>query len=205
MHIPARLTVLLCLFYSNFAPYVAPFAPFVLTRTGQISPSSHTPIATSSILASTSSTIWTPVVLYEEHVVESSKSGPPTQDITVEDLTPAINELVQSSGVQEGTVTVVSRHTTTAVAINEWESRLVDDIRSWLLGLAPPDDRSALPTPGGGVSYLHNDIDARPDSEDEKERCVENGWDVSSFDGPRGLAAWRAQEVRACESRRTNQ
>ena len=112
----------------------------------------------------------------------------------MEDLTPSISALVERSGVLEGTVTVVSRHTTTAITINEWESRLVDDIRSWLLGLAPPDDRSAIPVPGGGVRYLHNDIDKRPDSVDERRRCVENGWDVSSVKGSRGLAAWRAQE-----------
>ena len=104
----------------------------------------------------------TPVCVYEEHVVKTSKPGPPAQDITVEDLTPTLNALVQSSGVREGTVTVVSRHTTTAITINEWESRLVDDIRTWLLKIAPPDDRSAVPTPEGGVSYFHNGSVARP-------------------------------------------
>lgn len=136
----------------------------------------------------------TPVCVYVEHVVKTSKPGPPAQDITVEDLTPTIHALVESSGVREGTVTVVSRHTTTAITINEWESRLVQDIRTWLLRLAPPDDRSAVPTPEGGVTYYHNDIDQRPDSADERQRCLENGWDIGSMDGAKGLAAWRAQE-----------
>lgn len=136
----------------------------------------------------------TPVCVYEEYLVRTSKPGPPAQDITVENLTPKINAVVQSSGVREGTVTVVSRHTTTAITINEWESRLVDDIRAWLLKLAPPDDRSEVPTTEGGVAYLHNDIDERPDSSDERQRCRENGWDIDDMDGPRGLAAWRAQE-----------
>ena len=135
-----------------------------------------------------------PVCVYTEHLVKTSKHGPPAQDITVEDLTPAIKELVASSGLRQGTVTVVSRHTTTAVTINEWESRLVNDIRTWLLRLAPPDDRSALPTPVGGITYFHNDIDKRPDSDDERQRCRDNGWDINNMDGPRGLAAWRAQE-----------
>ena len=143
---------------------------------------------------SASPPLMVPVCVYEEHVVKTSKPGPPAQDITVEDLTPTINALVESSGVQEGTVTVVSRHTTTAVTINEWESRLVEDIRSWLLRLAPPDDRSVVSMPGGGVLYFHNDIDKRPDSEDERQRCKENGWDIDKMDGPKGLAAWRAQE-----------
>lgn len=148
----------------------------------------------SGLCALRGTSLTVPVCVYEEHVVKTSKRGPPLQDITVEDLTPTINAMVKSSGVQEGTVTVVSRHTTTSVTINEWESRLVDDIRSWLLKLAPPDDRSAVPISGGGVTYSHNDIDKRPDSQDEQQRCLENGWDITTSDGPRGLAAWRAQE-----------
>ena len=144
--------------------------------------------------AAAAATTWTPVTVYEELTVKTSIPGPPAQDITVEDLTPAVNALVQRSGLLEGTVTVVSRHTTTAITINEWESRLVDDIRTWLLKLAPPDDRSAVPTPQGGVSYFHNDIDKRPDSEDERQRCIDNGWEIANMDGPKGLAAWRAQE-----------
>jgi thiamine phosphate synthase YjbQ (UPF0047 family) len=150
--------------------------------------------ASQAVTGDKSLPLTTPVCIYEEYVVKTSKPGPPAQDITVEDLTPAINALIARSGVREGTVTVVSRHTTTAITINEWESRLVDDIRTWLLKLAPPDDRSAVPTPAGGVSYFHNDIDKRPDSEDERKRCLENGWDINIMEGPKGLAAWRAQE-----------
>ena len=36
---------------------------------------------------------------------------------------------VEQLGVQEGFVNVLSRHTTTAIAINECEARLLDDIR----------------------------------------------------------------------------
>lgn len=57
--------------------------------------------------------------------------------------------------MQEGWVNVVSRHTTTAVTLNECESRLMDDVRQFLLKLAPP----AYP-------YLHNDIHLRPATED---------------------------------------
>jgi thiamine phosphate synthase YjbQ (UPF0047 family) len=47
-------------------------------------------------------------------------------------------------------VTVLSRHTTTAVVINEAETRLMDDIRQWLHTMADP----SLP-------YLHNDLSRR--------------------------------------------
>ena len=73
------------------------------------------------------------------------------------------------SGIREGTVTVVSRHTTTGVTINEWESRLVRDIKTWLLELAPPDRRSAVGA-ADGPEYFHNDINQRPDSIAETQR-----------------------------------
>ena len=41
--------------------------------------------------------------------------------------------LVKDSKLQQGCVNVVSMHTTTAITINEWESRLVRDVRAWLL------------------------------------------------------------------------
>ena len=138
-----------------------------------------------------------PVCVYEQVVVHTSSPGPPAQEITVEDLTPFVTELVERSGVREGTVTVVSRHTTTGVTINEWESRLVRDVRNWLLLLAPPDVRSAIgdkreKNDGAPQQYLHNDIHLRPDSDDERQRCIENGWDVEN--DPEALAKWRAQE-----------
>ena len=91
---------------------------------------------------------------------------------------------------------ICSRHTTTAITVNEWESRLVRDIKHWLLQIAPPDYRSIAAAKGsggkGGPAYLHNDMDQRPESLDERQRCVENGWDVEN--DPAALAAWRAQE-----------
>ena len=45
---------------------------------------------------------------------------------------------------------VLSRHTTTAVVLNEDEPRLADDVRQWLRRLAPP-----------GEPYLHNDLHLR--------------------------------------------
>lgn len=95
------------------------------------------------------------------------------------------------SGLKQGTVTVISRHTTTAITINERESRLARDMEQYLLQLAPPDERSSASTAKMGVRYLHNDIDQRPESEEEKQRCRENGWDI---DEEEDLQAWRDQE-----------
>ena len=66
-------------------------------------------------------------------------------------------------------MTIISRHTTTGVTINEWESRLVSDTKAWLLQLAPPDRRSTVGE-ASGPTYRHNDLDQRPDSAAERQR-----------------------------------
>lgn len=98
---------------------------------------------------------------YEELGVDTKKG------IFLVDLTPLLRAALKSSGITEGVVTVLSRHTTTAITINEMEGRLVDDIRQYLLRLAPPD-----------YPYLHNDLHLRNGPP---------GW-------PGGDEAWRAQE-----------
>lgn len=109
-------------------------------------------------------------------LVATSKVGAPRQEISVEDVTGLIQEFVAESQLREGLVTVISKHTTTGITINEFEVRLASDLRRWLLEQAPPDERSdaasLVPVP---ARYAHNDIDARPESESEWRRCLENG------------------------------
>ena len=80
--------------------------------------------------------------------------------ISLHDLTPAIKALVVSAGIQSGFVTVTSQHTTTAIAINENEERLAEDVKAFLTRLIPPNDR-----------YMHNDIALRDCPEDEPENA----------------------------------
>jgi len=150
-------------------------------------------------------TLGAPICVYHQVDVPSSEPDPvPRQAISVEDLTPTLRRLLDASGMSNGLVTVISRHTTTSLTINEWESRLADDIADALLALVPPDERSISPASRKDVTYKHNDIHLRPfgdgdgngatgydvDSE-EAQRCRENGWDV---DDPVQLQAWRDQE-----------
>jgi secondary thiamine-phosphate synthase enzyme len=58
--------------------------------------------------------------------------------VSLHDITEDVRSAVSSAGVKNGTVTVLSRHTTTAVTINEAEPRLMDDVRVFLRKLAPP-------------------------------------------------------------------
>jgi len=55
------------------------------------------------------------------------------QNIAIHDLMPELRNVIAQSGIQNGFVTITSQHTTTAIAINENEQRLVDDIKT--LGL----------------------------------------------------------------------
>jgi secondary thiamine-phosphate synthase enzyme len=73
------------------------------------------------------------------------------QGICICNLTPEIQKFVTATGVQNGQVLVFSRHTTTALAINEYEERLLQDVTAFLKKLAPESD-----------SYLHNDLHLRP-------------------------------------------
>ncbi len=71
--------------------------------------------------------------------------------INIHNITPQIEALVASTPITNGQVLVFSRHTTTALAINENEERLLEDIKVFLQKLAPESDR-----------YLHNDLHLRP-------------------------------------------
>ncbi|MGK3737093.1 MAG: thiamine phosphate synthase YjbQ (UPF0047 family), partial [Bacillariaceae sp.] len=86
---------------------------------------------------------------YEEIQVDTDHA------MSVFDITPQIESIVAKSGCKEGTVTVLSKHSTVSVSINELEGRLVDDIRQFFLNLAPPH-----------LPYLHNDLDYRVGPED---------------------------------------
>jgi thiamine phosphate synthase YjbQ (UPF0047 family) len=109
----------------------------------------------------------------------------------VEDLTGTLQQLLRNSEMDCGTVTVLSRHTTTAITINERESRLARDMAQFLFQLAPPDERSERSVAVPGVRYQHNDIDQRPESDQEADRCRLNGWNI---DDAEQLQQWRDQE-----------
>ena len=81
------------------------------------------------------------VVDYTAVTLPAPAAGPPAQEVTVVDLMPFIRERIASTRLRDGSVNVISRHTTTAVTINEWESRLVRDVRAWLLRSATPKNK----------------------------------------------------------------
>ncbi|BAY25799.1 hypothetical protein NIES2100_56070 [Calothrix sp. NIES-2100] len=76
--------------------------------------------------------------------------------INIHNITPQIQDLINSTSIQNGQALIFSRHTTTALAINENEERLLEDIKVFLRKLAPESER-----------YLHNDLHLRVVPEDE--------------------------------------
>jgi len=74
-----------------------------------------------------------------------------TAGINIHNITPHIQDLITATPIKNGQALVFSRHTTTALAINEYEERLLTDIQVYLHKLAPESDR-----------YLHNDLHLRP-------------------------------------------
>lgn len=155
------------------------------------SSSTSTPRYTTTATPSSTEPLGDPICVYHQVTIPTSQSGPPRQAVAVEDLTPVLSDLLMDSGLKQGTVTVISRHTTTAITINERESRLARDIEQTLLQLIPPDERSSAAIAKAGVRYLHNDIDKRPESDEEAQRCRDNGWNI---DDPEELQKWRDQE-----------
>jgi secondary thiamine-phosphate synthase enzyme len=66
------------------------------------------------------------------------------------DLTQEISEIVAASGIANGIVNVQTRHTTTAVIVNEHEPLLLEDLKETLERLAPQQ-----------AYYRHNDFEIR--------------------------------------------
>jgi len=66
------------------------------------------------------------------------------------DLTERVLECVRRSGVSNGMVNLQTRHTTTALLVNENEPLLLEDMKQRLQALAPR-----------GLDYRHDDLEKR--------------------------------------------
>jgi secondary thiamine-phosphate synthase enzyme len=58
----------------------------------------------------------------------------------IHDLTEVVREMVRTTGVTAGLVTVSTMHTTTAVFVNEPQSALLEDVQQMLERLVPRGD-----------------------------------------------------------------
>jgi len=79
-------------------------------------------------------------------------SGAPLQLI---DITERVRERVAAAGLRDGLVTVLSRHTTARVNLNEREERLQRDMVAFLERMAPAD---------GDYGHNLDTVDGRPNA-----------------------------------------
>jgi secondary thiamine-phosphate synthase enzyme len=75
------------------------------------------------------------------------------------DLTAAVQDCLRRCGVRAGLASIQTRHTTTAILINEDEPLLHADLAALLDRLAPP-----------AYEYAHNDLARRADPEADESR-----------------------------------
>jgi len=68
------------------------------------------------------------------------------------DITDEVEEIVARTGVSHGWVNIQTKHTTTAIIVNENEPLLLEDLKRMLERLAPRSDQ-----------YEHNDFSRRVD------------------------------------------
>lgn len=94
------------------------------------------------------------------HVIHNHLELETGPGINLHDITPRLRQLIAECGLANGLLTVTSRHTTTALTINENEERLLEDVRGFFAKLVPAD-----------ATYLHNDIQLRDCSPDEPENA----------------------------------
>ncbi|MFX0096872.1 MAG: secondary thiamine-phosphate synthase enzyme YjbQ [Candidatus Hodarchaeota archaeon] len=95
-------------------------------------------------------------------------------------VTEQVREIVRNSGISNGIVAIFTKHTTTGITINEYESGLLQDLLSKLSELVPQ-----------GADYLHDRIDNNADSH---LKCSILGNSVSApvVDGFISLGTWQS-------------
>ncbi len=91
--------------------------------------------------------------LYREILKHTASGAPEFIDITQE-----VKDVLARSEIREGSVLVFTRHTTAAIEINEDEPLLMEDLKQFLLRIAPRDG-----------DYKHNDFFIRTANMTEDE------------------------------------
>jgi secondary thiamine-phosphate synthase enzyme len=93
--------------------------------------------------------------IHQETLKVSTQTG-----FSLYDLTPEVQQVIDQAQIRQGQVLLLVQHTTTALTINENETRLWEDIRMFAEKLAPVGDR-----------YLHNDLHLRTVPPDEPKNA----------------------------------
>lgn len=110
-------------------------------------------------------------------------------NIGIYNLTADLKDLLLKTDIKNGQLLLFSRHTTTALSINEYEERLLEDIKIYLRKLAPETNK-----------YLHNDLHLRVVPLDEPMNAhshlmamtLSNSEVIPIIEGNLGLGTWQS-------------
>ena len=106
------------------------------------------------------------------------------------DITTDLQALIDRSWISDGLLVAVGQHTTTALALNENEERLLVDIERFFLELASPDR-----------PWLHNDLHLRPGVPPDEPRnahanlislMLGNQLSLPVVEGRLGIGRWQS-------------
>jgi secondary thiamine-phosphate synthase enzyme len=114
----------------------------------------------------------------------STISCPTNLPIDIIDITEQVQSALETTGLREGTVTVLSRHTTACININEKEPRLMQDMTTFLKRLVPRDG-----------DYLHNlePVDGRDNAHSHLLGLFMNSTETIPFsEGRMLLGEWQS-------------
>jgi secondary thiamine-phosphate synthase enzyme len=117
-----------------------------------------------------------------------------TAGVELVDLTDRIRAAIRESGARTGLVTIVSRHTTGGIAVNEKEAALQQDMVEWLKKQFPKD-----------ALYIHNlqPRDGRPNAHGHLAGLVLRASETLPVkDGDLDVGKWQAVFFVECDGPR---
>jgi secondary thiamine-phosphate synthase enzyme len=101
----------------------------------------------------------------------NTRTGKPIEII---DITAEVTAALSDSGLDSGQVTVISRHTTAFISINEKEERLLEDMETFLKRLVPRD---------GNYQHNLNPVDGRDNAHSHLLGLFMNSSETIPFSG----------------------
>jgi len=117
-------------------------------------------------------------------VVTNTITVQTTKQIEIIDITAEITAALSATGLDRGQITVISRHTTAFININEKEELLLEDMETFLKRLVPKDG-----------NYLHNlnPIDGRHNAHSHLLGLFMNSSETIPFsEGKMLLGEWQS-------------
>lgn len=94
-------------------------------------------------------------------------------------ITDEVQEFCEESGIQEGFILVSAMHITAGVFVNDWETGLLQDIDTWLEGLAPANP-----------AYLHHNTGETNGDAHLKRMIINHQVTVPVTKGKLDLGPW---------------